>query len=85
MSTITCIKTPVIRADIGKIYYYLRNTNQYDFYNKLLFYYISMTSAGFFLLFNAGDSFSASLRCKTGQLKFTSTQHNKKLLSKLFH
>ena len=27
MSTITCIKTPVIRADIGKIYYYLRNTN----------------------------------------------------------
>lgn len=51
MSTITCIKTPVIRADIGKIYYYLRNTNQYDFYNKLLFYYISMTSAGFFFYF----------------------------------
>ena len=50
MSTITCIKTPVIRADIGKIHYYLRNTNQSDFYNKLLFYYISMTSAGFFYL-----------------------------------
>ena len=51
MSTITCIKTPVIRADIGKIYYYLRNTNQSDFYNKLLFYCISMTSAGFFFTF----------------------------------
>ena len=38
MSTITCIKTPVIRADIGKIYYYLRNTNQSDFYNKLLYF-----------------------------------------------
>lgn len=48
MSTITCIKTPVIRADIGKIHYYLRNTNHTI--NKLLFYYISMTSAGFFYL-----------------------------------